>query len=269
MAFQINNEEWEALIGEPHKIFKAYCLIRRCVDYATGVTLNLSEDNFRRNLEVKAVPGRHKKDVISYSSITQKELRTIVERLRKIGLIEPLGKHVFRCKLATLGKSVQKSRGGAGALARAQKTGSKPATDVDSCNEQGEGNVPSRGVYQVSGKDKDITNVISKKKSLINVPDWLDAEDWECFLKHRQSLKSPMSEIAQKRAITKLESLKDKGNDIAEVLNQSIVNGWKGFFETQGASYAKHSNTGYKSKTELFYESIAGAFEPTIGGNND
>jgi DNA-binding MarR family transcriptional regulator len=71
------------------------------------------------------------------------------------------------------------------------------------------------------------------------LPFWLRDEDWNDFLENRKLMKSPMSFIAQKKAITQLKKMHDEGEDVKEVINQSIINNWKGFFPVrQGISYA-------------------------------
>jgi len=66
------------------------------------------------------------------------------------------------------------------------------------------------------------------------IPDWLPPAAWQDFLDHRKSLKAPMSELARTKAINKLDQLRREGNNPCEVLEQSIVNGWKGVFEVKG-----------------------------------
>jgi len=55
-------------------------------------------------------------------------------------------------------------------------------------------------------------------------------KEWAAFKKMRTSIKAPVNETAEKRIISKLESLKASGNDPAEVLSRSIENCWKGVF---------------------------------------
>lgn len=53
----------------------------------------------------------------------------------------------------------------------------------------------------------------------------------EEFMEYRKSIKKPMSELAVKKTLTKLQSL--SGGDIGlskAILDQSIVNGWTGIF---------------------------------------
>jgi hypothetical protein len=77
----------------------------------------------------------------------------------------------------------------------------------------------------------------------IVLPDWLPNEVWEEFKQHRKQLKKPMSELAQKKSIKQLEKMRSDGQDIVEVIEASIANGWQGLFniKSQGESHGKDS----------------------------
>jgi site-specific recombinase XerC len=62
------------------------------------------------------------------------------------------------------------------------------------------------------------------------LPDWFDEQRWREFLERRKVIKSPMTEVVQKRAIAKLETLSQEGQEPNEVLIQSIVNGCEGLY---------------------------------------
>lgn len=64
----------------------------------------------------------------------------------------------------------------------------------------------------------------------VEIPPWLSSSDWDDFLEHRRSMKAKMTPVAQRRAIKVLEKLRAEGQNVEEVINQSIVNGWKGLF---------------------------------------
>ena len=55
-------------------------------------------------------------------------------------------------------------------------------------------------------------------------------ETLNLFLEFRKKLKSPMTEHAVKLMLGNLDKLSSNDNEKIEVLNQSIVNGWKGLF---------------------------------------
>jgi hypothetical protein len=69
----------------------------------------------------------------------------------------------------------------------------------------------------------------------ILLPTWLLPEDWNDYREHRVSLKSPLTPLAEKKALGELESLRSSGNDPSRVISQSIVNGWKGLFPVKGS----------------------------------
>ncbi len=77
----------------------------------------------------------------------------------------------------------------------------------------------------------------------IILPDWLPSELWEEFKQHRKQIKKPMSELAQKKSIKQLEKMRSDGQDIVQVIETSIANGWQGLFniKSQGESHGKDS----------------------------
>ena len=54
---------------------------------------------------------------------------------------------------------------------------------------------------------------------------------WKEFKEHRKEMKAPMSIRAEKINLNTLKKLIGLGHDQAEVINQTIANGWKGLFE--------------------------------------
>ena len=79
-------------------------------------------------------------------------------------------------------------------------------------------------------KREDIKNISSPKEKFSEIPPWLTKTDWDDFVKHRRALKAPMTVNAWARSLGALSRLRDAGHDPAAVINQSIVNGWKGLF---------------------------------------
>ncbi len=68
----------------------------------------------------------------------------------------------------------------------------------------------------------------------IPIPDWIDADKFYDFYNHRISIKKPMTEEALIMAFNKLKKIKDKGHNINDVIDESIINGWSGLFEPKG-----------------------------------
>ncbi|KAG0188272.1 hypothetical protein DFQ28_005164 [Apophysomyces sp. BC1034] len=92
-----------------------------------------------------------------------------------------------------------------------------------SLNHQGDGSMATRA--KKSGRES--------APSAVALPDWLPAASWEALIEHRKATKSAMTPQAQKLAISKLDELRSQGNDPAAVINQTILNGWKGLFPLQ------------------------------------
>lgn len=65
------------------------------------------------------------------------------------------------------------------------------------------------------------------------LPCWLDPEMWNDFQEHRIAMKKPMSAVAVKRMFAELDKFRAAGDDPNEVLNQSIVNGWRGVYRVK------------------------------------
>ena len=85
--------------------------------------------------------------------------------------------------------------------------------------------------HPIPDNNKNVKNV---KKDNTPLPPWLDEKIWNEYRRHRKEIKSKLTPRAEVLAIGKLEKLKDAGNDPVEVINQSIMNGWKGLFELKG-----------------------------------
>lgn len=77
--------------------------------------------------------------------------------------------------------------------------------------------------------NKTIRLAPSKPAPLV-LPEWLDPKAWSDFIEHRKSLKAKLTARAAELAIGDLDKLRLAGDDPAAVINQSIVNGWRGLF---------------------------------------
>jgi DNA-binding IscR family transcriptional regulator len=85
---------------------------------------------------------------------------------------------------------------------------------------------PERGSDNTSIKHQDTP--IDKGGAL---PDWIPLEAWEGWLEMRAIRKKPMTDRATTRAINKLDVMRQAGQDIAEVLDRSTLNGWTDLYE--------------------------------------
>ena len=62
------------------------------------------------------------------------------------------------------------------------------------------------------------------------IPDWIPADAWAGYVEMRKKQKKPMTDRAVTLQIGVLTKLRDDGQDIAAVLDQSTMNCWQGLF---------------------------------------
>jgi hypothetical protein len=74
------------------------------------------------------------------------------------------------------------------------------------------------------------------KKERTQTPGWIDSETWQAFEEMRKKLKAPMTEKAKTLAFNKLDKFRSEGHDVNEIINDSIMNGWKSFYPGKGGS---------------------------------
>jgi hypothetical protein len=72
--------------------------------------------------------------------------------------------------------------------------------------------------------------VVKKQPVDVVLPDWLEPSVWQSFREFRRDTKHPLTPAAEELAIKRLRTLMEQGNDPTEVINQSIVSGWRGLF---------------------------------------
>ena len=82
------------------------------------------------------------------------------------------------------------------------------------------------------------------RKPKTEIPEWIDRDVWLSFIEMRVKLKAPMTEKAKSLAFSKLEKFKESGHNVNDIINESVMNGWKSFFVGKEAS----SNTDHYDK---------------------
>ncbi|OAI63559.1 hypothetical protein RSP795_07290 [Ralstonia solanacearum] len=112
-AFVITGEEWQALADVDHLAFRLYLVLRRCMDFRTGVVGGpikaISWQALREHTEVPGRPG------VRYFRPTEQQLRRRAEQLEKCGLLRRISEGLtlkFRMLLARTDSCVQKKAGG-------------------------------------------------------------------------------------------------------------------------------------------------------------
>ena len=80
-----------------------------------------------------------------------------------------------------------------------------------------------------------------KEKKVVILPDWIDQDLWNDYREYRKSIKSKITSRGEELAILKLTKMREDGENIKEVIEQSIMNGWKGLFEVKGNERPKEN----------------------------
>jgi hypothetical protein len=78
---------------------------------------------------------------------------------------------------------------------------------------------------------------------------------WRAFREHRIKLKAPMAGKAEALALKKLEQLWNQGHDPTAVIEQSMMEGWKGLFELKG----NRNGAGNRGRSNGFQSAIDAA----------
>lgn len=108
--------------------------------------------------------------------------------------------------------------------------------------------------FKNSGKSKPLTATRSTEENPVKIPEWLDPKDWNDYVEHRREISSPMSPSAQKKILAELERLRTEGNDPVRVIDQSIINRWKGLFPIKSSNGSQASPVPSSTKGKNQYQ---------------
>ena len=81
----------------------------------------------------------------------------------------------------------------------------------------------------------------SRHIDIAEMPDWMPIDAWQGWVDMRKQRKRPLTDRATNRAINKLDAIRAKGHDIAELLDRSTINGWLDIYEPKGTQNAGNS----------------------------
>ena len=251
-AFQINDEEWGAFDGEPGDLFKAYCAIRRVMDYRTGVAgraRRISEQMLSEALYVAPLRGRHES-----GSPTLQRVRSVIARLQSLGLLVSIGPMVFELPLATrTGPSKssatdeqpdqQPYEQPISNQAKASNGGACSDTDNGSATASEPGGPLNSNLPQGSGKPKTLNPPVVPPKAkspkfdpLTARPDNVSDKAWADWCQYRTQSKKPLTAKACELIAKKLEGHRNAD----AVINESIANSWTGLFPEKVTAEIRH-----------------------------
>ena len=101
------------------------------------------------------------------------------------------------------------------------------------------------------------TKTVSLSFSLSSVPDFIDQELFNKFLSMRESIKKPMSPEAIELAFRKLDRMHKAGENVSEVIEQSIMNSWQSFYPVRKDELRIVQNGHAKSKLERNLDALS------------
>lgn len=104
--------------------------------------------------------------------------------------------------------------------------------------------VPQRGQQMPPNRKEPPITVSEPKKGValrapavpsVTLPDWMPAKAWNLYCRHRERIgKKTWTPDAIALTVRELGKFRDDGMDPAEVLEQSVANGWRGVFPLKG-----------------------------------
>jgi len=128
----------------------------------------------------------------------------------------PSGKNRYRINLALLGLQ---QGAGLQPIAGVQPIASPPATQC------------AKPLQPIAAEPS-----VKRQHPSGTLPDWVPAENWQAWIEFRRKIRKPLTDKAKELAVKKLDELRVQGNDPAQVLDQSVLNGWQGLFEIKAGN---------------------------------
>lgn len=88
----------------------------------------------------------------------------------------------------------------------------------------------------------DVKEVLKPIRTQLVLPDWLPTENWQGFVEMRQKIRKPMTQRAASMVLKKLEGFMQAGQDVAAILDQSVVKSWQDVFPIR-QQYQQHGQS--------------------------
>lgn len=98
----------------------------------------------------------------------------------------------------------------------------------------------------------------------VSLPTCIPKSAWETWCAHRSAKRQPLTEISVKQQLKFLESQALAGVSAAEIIEQSVRNGWTGLFALKGHSNASLQDQ-RRERARQAAEQFAAGFDPFKG----
>lgn len=80
------------------------------------------------------------------------------------------------------------------------------------------------------------------------LPDWIPADAWAGYVEMRKKKRAVMTERAMELRIKDLATLRDAGQDVGAVLDQSTANGWTDVYPVKERRATQRNDLADKSR---------------------
>jgi transcription initiation factor IIE alpha subunit len=81
-------------------------------------------------------------------------------------------------------------------------------------------------------KEKVKVTIKAKEKEFV-LPECINKNDWADLLKYRKEIRKPLTAVGIRRTVKRLLDFQSAGQNIGEMIDQTISNGWTGIFEVK------------------------------------
>jgi hypothetical protein len=89
------------------------------------------------------------------------------------------------------------------------------------------------------------------------LPQWLPLDAWNGFVEMRRKMRHPLVGRARELTLSKLADFRAEGFDPADILNESVMNGWRGIFRPKPNGNGASSPQQQKSRFQWLMDEFA------------
>lgn len=102
-----------------------------------------------------------------------------------------------------------------------------------------------------SQKQKQKQEQIRDGASPFVLPDWIPSDSWDGYVEMRGKVRKPMTDRARAMVVAELARLRDGGQDVGKVLDQSTLKNWTDVYEVKGKQALPANDDPYGLKGAL------------------